>query len=158
MRLPFARPFPHAVGARKSCNRRNAGYDRNIITSGPQPIRQIHLTPLLSQYFWLLGAVSPARARRLLTSAREPDTIFSVRVSYVELYNNRFRNLLEGCAPRGGDAADRVGHVLGGSLGFGSSIGSGRGSWREPAGGGEVRVRARGVCVCVSGGVSALFP
>ena len=30
------------------------------------------------------------------TAARNSDTIFLVRMSYVELYNNTFRNLLEG--------------------------------------------------------------
>lgn len=55
-------------------------------------------------------------------------------MSYVELYNNRFRNLLEGCDRRGdGGSGDGMGEAVG----FGSSVASGRGLWGE-AGAGEV--------------------
>lgn len=63
--------------------------------------------------------------------------MFIVRMSYVELYNNRFRNLLDGGGPGGGDSGGGSGDA-GEAVGFGSSIGSGRGSWRE-ATDGEVR-------------------
>lgn len=61
--------------------------------------------------------------------------MFIVRMSYVELYNNRFRNLLEGGGGGGGGAGDggSGGGDGGEGVGFGSSIGSGRGSWREAA-------------------------
>lgn len=72
-------------------------------------------------------------------SAREQDTIFIVRMSYVELYNNRFRNLLDGSAG-GGDGGDGGSDGLGDAIGFGSSMGSGRGSWRE--------CRNGEVCLC----------
>lgn len=65
--------------------------------------------------------------------AREQETMFIVRMSYVELYNNRFRNLLsEGSATGSGDGGSVD---AGDAVGFGSSIGSGRGSWREAADG-----------------------
>lgn len=59
--------------------------------------------------------------------------MFIVRMSYVELYNNRFRNLLsEGSAIGSGDGGSLD---PGEAVGFGSSVGSGRGSWREAADG-----------------------
>lgn len=60
--------------------------------------------------------------------------MFIVRMSYVELYNNRFRNLLEGGAGAGGVGGGGGGGSgdAGEAVGFGSSVGrSGRGSWRE---------------------------
>lgn len=55
--------------------------------------------------------------------------MFIVRMSYVELYNNRFRNLLEGGGARDAGSGSDGGE----GVGFGSSVGSGRGSWREAA-------------------------
>lgn len=57
--------------------------------------------------------------------------MFIVRMSYVELYNNRFRNLLEGGPGAGGDGKGPKSRDPGEAVGFGSSVGSGRGSWRE---------------------------
>jgi hypothetical protein len=37
------------------------------------------------------------------TAAAQPETIFMVRMSYVELYNNSFRNLLDWRLVEGGD-------------------------------------------------------
>lgn len=67
-----------------------------------------------------------------------------MRMSYVELYNNQFRNLLEDCGEARGGGSDNGGgggFGEGGSvLGFGSSVGSGRGrgGWASDAVAGEV--------------------
>ncbi|CAM9116321.1 unnamed protein product, partial [Sphacelaria rigidula] len=64
-------------------------------------------------------------------SAREPDTIFIVRMSYVELYNNQFRNLLENGAHHAEDRGSS------GAVGFGSSSAGGRGGWTGADSAGE---------------------
>lgn len=84
-------------------------------------------------------------------AAGEQDTMFIVRMSYVELYNNRFRNLLDGGGAATADGGS--GGDAGEAVGFGSSVGSGRGSWRGiEAADGEV-----GCGVAWSGVVCVVF-
>ncbi|CAM9991767.1 unnamed protein product, partial [Laminaria digitata] len=77
-------------------------------------------------------------------AALEQDTIFIVRMSYVELYNNRFRNLLEGGGASGDRGSDggSGGGGGGGAVGFGSSVGRGREPWREAADGEAASLRS----------------
>ncbi|CAN0085078.1 unnamed protein product, partial [Discosporangium mesarthrocarpum] len=65
--------------------------------------------------------------------AREQETIFIVRVSYVELYNNNFRNLLQNMSPE---------QSGGGSSGGGGSGRGGRGAVR---GGGDILQSSAGL-------------
>lgn len=76
--------------------------------------------------------LTPPR-KPVTTSAREPDTIFIVRMSYVELYNNQFRNLLENGTHHAEDRGSS------GAVGFGSSSAGGRGGWTGADSAGEVQ-------------------